>query len=68
MTLPIERTRTVLRTEIFLIDLANGSYKRDEMKAIRRIARYLLRHYPTSLEMNMTARKCPEYWALDKVT
>lgn len=47
MTLPIERTRAVLQTKKFLMDLCNVQTSPRVPKRIREQARSLLRHYPS---------------------
>lgn len=48
MTMPSERTRSVIQTREFLIEL---SRKNGLSEAIRRQAKQLLRHYPSQIEM-----------------
>jgi len=59
MTLPDERYRAVTHTQQFLIRLAGGHYARTP-KAVRDEARHMLRHYPTSWDMNRAAEGAPE--------
>lgn len=51
MTLPIERTNAVVRTEEFLLKLCIPSQSPRVPKAIREEARRLLRHYPSKYNM-----------------
>ena len=51
MTLPIERTNAVLRTERFLIALRNPKKYPRVPKAVREEAHRLLRHYPSKYNM-----------------
>ena len=51
MTLPIERTNAVLRTEKFLIDLRDPKKYPRVPKAVREEAQRLLRHYPSKYNM-----------------
>lgn len=51
MTLPIERTNAVKRTEKFLIDLCNSEKYPNVAEEIREEARRLLRHYPTKYDL-----------------
>lgn len=51
MTLPIERTNAVLRTEEFLIKLCIPSQSPRVPKAVREEARRLLKHYPSRYNM-----------------
>lgn len=51
MTLPIERTNAVLRTEKFLIDIQNPKKYPRVPSGVREEARRLLRHYPTKYDL-----------------
>lgn len=51
MTLPIERTNAVLRTEKFLMDLRDPKKYPRVPKAVREEAQRLLRHYPSKYNM-----------------
>ena len=51
MTLPIERTNAVLRTEKFLIDLCDPKKYPRVPRAVREEAQRLLRHYPSQYNM-----------------
>ena len=51
MTIPSERSRAIISTETFLLDLLLGRYKRTT-KEIREAAKRCLRHYPTRFEVN----------------
>lgn len=51
MTLPIERTNAVLRTEKFLIDLCDPKKYPRVPYGVREEARRLLRHYPTKYDL-----------------
>jgi hypothetical protein len=55
MTLPIERTTAVIRTQRFLIDLLDSKKTPRVPLSVRKQALSLLRHYPTESEMNMIA-------------
>ena len=55
MTVPIERTNAVIRTEKFLIDLLDPKKTPRVPRSIRQDARNLLRHYPSEFEMNVIA-------------
>ena len=59
MTLPDERYRAVKYTADFLQRLAGGQIARVP-KAVRDEARSLLRHYPSSWDMQRTARMAPD--------
>lgn len=51
MTLPIERTNAVKRTERFLIDLQDAKKYPKVPANVREEARRLLRHYPTKYDL-----------------
>ena len=55
MTVPIERTNAVIRTQKFLLDLLDPKKTPRVPRLIRQDARNLLRHYPTEFDMNMIA-------------
>jgi hypothetical protein len=59
MTLPDERYRAVKWAESFLQRLAGGEYPRVP-KAVRDEARSILRHYPSSWDLDRAARSAPE--------
>lgn len=59
MTLPDERYRSIKLTEQFLLALAAGEYKRVP-RAVREEARALLRHYPSSWDLQQLERRAPE--------
>jgi len=59
MTLPDERYRSIQRTEQFLIALAGGEYPRVP-RAVREEARALLRHYPSSWDLQQLERRAPD--------
>lgn len=63
MTLPIERTNAVLRTERFLIDLMDPKKYPRVPKAVRQEAGRLLKHYPSQYDMEeMEERFSKEKW------
>ena len=53
MTMPHERTRAVVQTHDFLIELARDASLPER---IRRDARLLLRHYPSRRDMVLAGR------------
>jgi hypothetical protein len=55
MTVPVERTNAVIRTQKFLFDLLDPKITPRVPLSVRKEARNLLRHYPTEFEMNMIA-------------
>ena len=59
MTLPDERYRSVKYAQEFLSRLAGGEYPRVP-KAVRDEARSILRHYPSTWDMNRAAQGAPD--------
>ena len=59
MTLPDERYRAVKYAQDFLSRLAGGQYARVP-KAVRDEARSILRHYPSTWDMDRAATAAPE--------
>ena len=59
MTLPDERYRSVVYAEQFLQRLAGGQIARVP-KAVREEARSILRHYPSSWDMQRAAEGSPD--------
>jgi hypothetical protein len=59
MTLPDERYRSVKYAQEFLSRLAGGEYPRVP-KAVRDEARSILRHYPSSWDMDRASRGAPD--------
>ncbi len=55
MTIPIERTNAVIRTEKFLLELLDPKKTPRVPRLIRQDARNLLSHYPSEFDMNMIA-------------
>jgi len=60
MTLPDERYRAVLAAEQFMRDLRDPKMTPRIPKEIRQRARGVLRHYPSSWDMDLAATACPE--------
>jgi hypothetical protein len=54
MTLPYERTRAVIRTEAFLLEIANGKKYKRVPRELKFAAESLLRHYPRASDLKMT--------------
>jgi hypothetical protein len=52
MTLPFERTRSVLNTRQFLLELCNPEQTPRVPKTVRSQARALLRHFPNPSDIN----------------
>lgn len=53
MTMPHERTRAVVQTHDFLVDLSRDTSLPER---VRRDARFLLRHYPSRSDMLLAGR------------
>ena len=60
MTLPYERTRAILATDRFLVDLLSARSTPRVPRAIRARAQQLLRHYPTAPDLRQAGLACPE--------
>ena len=58
MTLPDERTRSVLRTRDFLLRLLSPSGKRIP-RPVREEARRLLKHYPGVVDLSLAGERAP---------
>ena len=61
MTVPYERTQAVLRTRELLKELAFG--ESDNLDALRRRAKALLKHFPVAADMDASAAALPAVWA-----
>jgi len=57
VTVPMERTNAVLNTEQFLLDLLRPSVTPRVPKEIRERARGLLRHYPSTFDMDVISER-----------
>ena len=60
MTLPDERYRAIVQTQKFLLDLCNPQHTPRVPKLIRDRARSMLRHYPTTFDMQHAAEAAPD--------
>lgn len=60
MTMPYERKNAVTRTEDFLVRLCDPKQTPRIPSEIRKEARGLLKHYPTSYYMEMAAEQSPK--------
>ena len=60
MTLPDERYRAIVQTQKFLLDLCNTQHTPRVPKLVRDRARSMLRHYPTTFDMQRAAEAAPE--------
>ncbi len=63
MTLPDERYRAVLYAEEFLRAIADPSITKRVPKELRQRARGILRHYPSTWDMNRAAGGAPDVFA-----
>lgn len=62
MTLPDERTRAVNNVRKFLRMMLDPKETPGIPKKYRLMVRSLLKHYPSSFEMNRIAEKAPEFF------
>ena len=62
MTLPYERTRSVLGARQLLIELAVVSDRAD-LEKYRPLSRGLLRHFPEAIHLHLSAGFAPDIWA-----
>jgi len=60
MTMPNERTRSVVQAREFLQELMHSA---DLPESVRREARRLLRHYPSDEDLGLAASALPGWWA-----
>lgn len=63
MTLPDERYRAVLYAEEFLRAIADPNITKRIPKEIRQRARGILRHYPSTWDLDNAARAAPDVFA-----
>jgi len=63
MTMPFERTQSVVRTRIFLRKLLDAKQSPRVPSHIRREAQALLRHYPENVDLHLLARHVPDWWS-----
>jgi hypothetical protein len=62
MTMPSERTRAVLRTREFLQWVLDAAATPEVFSQLKRQARALLRHYPSSIDMHLAHLACPMWF------
>lgn len=60
MTMPYERTRSVVQAREFLEKLRRSA---DVPESVRNEAHRLLRHYPSDDDLDLTASSFPSWWA-----
>ena len=62
MTIPFERTRALVECQQFLTELAEPSWLHQDPAELQRIALWLLRHYPTLLNIESAHEALPELY------
>lgn len=60
MTLPVERTKTLLNVKHFLYDLIDPKKTPRVPSKVRRAARSLLKHYPSDWDIDQLYKKLPK--------
>lgn len=63
MTLPDERYRAVVHTQMFLYELCNPEKTPRVPKSVRQTASWLLRHYPSPSDMKQASYYAPDIFA-----
>lgn len=59
VTMPDERTRAILQTKDFLVELLSAEQTPGVPETVRREARRLLRHFPGLMEIHLAHRALP---------
>lgn len=62
MTMPNERTRSVLQTREFLSDLQDRTKFPRLPDAVRNEAHRLMRHFPSAWDLDASHRGAPDRW------
>lgn len=62
MTTPDERTRAILHTKEFLVELSSAERTPGVPEVVRNEARRLLRHYPGPRELDLAHRTLPIFF------
>ena len=62
MTMPNERTRSVLQTKAFLLELQDPTKSAGVLEEVRREANRLLRHYPGPWDLKAAHCCAPDWW------
>lgn len=62
MTMPDERTRSLLQTRDFLEELCSSGQTPGVPEEVRREARRLLRHYPMNMHLNLLHKALPRWF------
>lgn len=60
MTLPFERTRSIVQTRDFLLSLLDSKKTPKIPRTVRENAKSLLRHFPTHLDIEQITEKCSD--------
>ncbi len=63
MTMPDERTRSIVQTREFLESLSAGAEGPGIPDSVKREAHRLLRHFPDDWHIAHVAAKVPQFWA-----
>lgn len=66
MTMPSERTDSVIKTRAFLKWLTSPAAAETIPEEVRHRALTLLRHYPLDMEMDLAGQMCPSIFASDE--
>ena len=66
MTIPVERTRAIMQTMVFLFDLCDPKKTPRVPKIVRQRACSLLRHYPSKYNMEMAVLEGSSQFGDDK--
>lgn len=62
VTMPDERTRALLETKDFLVELISAEATPGVPDSVRREARRLLRHFPGLVELDLAHRALPRFF------
>lgn len=62
MTMPSERTRSVIQTREFLQLVLSAEATPEVFRRLKSEARALLRHYPSSIDMHLAHLACPNWF------
>jgi len=62
MTMPSERTRSVLQTKEFLQRVLSAEMTPEVFMRLKSEARALLRHYPSTIDMHLAHLACPQWF------
>lgn len=62
MTMPDERSRAVMQTKAFLLELQDSTKTPGVPEDVRKEAHRLLRHYPSPWHLDSAHRGAPDLW------